>query len=89
MSHETSMHAHAETTEQEDREQAVAAATTLVRARYDDPDAWVRLAFSAREEVSTGRVYHFDAFGPLVPSGQHRVIAAYSPTDVWEARLAD
>ena len=48
----------------EDIERATAAATTLVQDHFDDPEAWVRLAFS--EGAVDDQVYHFDAFGPTL-----------------------
>lgn len=88
MRNETSVQTRTHVTEDEDRERAARAATNLICAHYDDPEAWVRLAFSAGEGSSNCRVYHFDAFGPTLIE-QHRVIVSYTSTDVWEAVLAD
>lgn len=88
MSHETSVRTRTNVPEDEDRERAVGAATNLIRAQYEDAEAWVRLAFSTDEGTNNARVYHFDAFGPTLIK-QHRVIVSYTSTDVWEAVLAD
>lgn len=88
MNPEISVRTRTDATEQEDRERAAGAATSLIRAQYEDPEAWVRLAFSTTEGVSNARVYHFDAFGPTLIE-QHRVIVSYASADVWEAVLAD
>lgn len=88
MSRETSARTRTDTTEQEDRERAAGAATSLIRVHFEDPEAWVRLAFSTNEGVSNAQVYHFDAFGPMLIE-QQRVIVSYASADVWEAALAD
>lgn len=88
MSHETSVRTRTNVTEDEDRERAVGAATHLIRTHYEDPEAWVRLAFSTVEGTSNARVYHFDAFGPTLLE-QHQVIVSYVSADVWEAVIAD
>lgn len=89
MSNETAMQTRTHATEDENREQAARAASNLIRAKYEDPESWVRLAFSAIEGLSNACVYHFDAFvGPML-SEQHRVIVSCASTDVWEAVLAD
>lgn len=88
MSRETSVRTRTDATEQEDRERAAGAGTSLSRVHYEDPEAWVRLAFSTTEGVSNAQVYHFDAFGPTLIE-QQRVIVSYASTDAWEAVLAD
>lgn len=88
MSYETSVRTRTNAPEDEDRERAVGAATNLIRTQYDDPEAWVRLAFSTIEGSSNARVYHFDAFSPTV-NKQHRVVVSYTSADVWDAVLAD
>lgn len=88
MSHETSVRTRTNVPEDEDRERAVRAATNLIRTQFEDPEAWVRLAFSTVEGTGDARVYHFDVFGPTLIK-QHRVIVSYASTDAWEAVLAD
>ncbi len=88
MNLDISVRTRTDATEQEDRERAVGAATSLIRAHYEDPEAWVRLAFSTTEGSSNARVYHFDAFGPMLIE-QQRVIVSYASGDVWEAVLTD
>jgi hypothetical protein len=88
MSQETSMRTRTNATEDEDRERAAGFATSLIRDHFEDPEAWVRLAFSAVEGSSSARVYHFDAFGPTLLE-RYRVIVSCASADVWEAVLAD
>lgn len=70
----------------EERERATREATGLIREHYDDPDAWVRLAFSAG--VGDDTVYHFDAFGPTLVERPH-VIVYRAGADLWEAVLGE
>ncbi len=88
MRRDTSVQTGTNVTEAEDREQASGAAIHLIRTHYADPEAWVRLAFSAVDGARAARLYHFDAFGPTL-SEQHRVIVSYASAGVWEAVLAD
>lgn len=70
----------------EERERATSEATSLIRAHYEDPEAWVRLAFTAGMGDKT--VYHFDAFGPTLVERPH-VLVYHAGADLWEAVLGD
>jgi hypothetical protein len=64
-------------------ERATAEATKLVREHFEDPEAWVRLAFSAG--AGDDLVYHFDAFGPTLVE-RPRVLVSRAH-DLWMAEL--
>ncbi|HLJ81013.1 MAG TPA: hypothetical protein VKT52_05965 [Ktedonobacterales bacterium] len=68
---------------------ATGKATSLIRARYLDPEAWVRLAFSVSAGIGgDSMVYHFDAFGPTMVEHPH-VLVSRDNTDLWETVLTD
>ena len=73
----------------EEIETATEKATSLIRARYQDPEAWVRLAFSVSAGAGdTTMVYHFDAFGPTMAEHPH-VLVSHGSADLWETVLTD
>jgi hypothetical protein len=69
-------------TQGERREHATRAATDLLRAHHDDPEARVRLVFSAGMDGET--TYHFDGYWPTWGK-QSRVIVQCVGMDRWKA----
>jgi hypothetical protein len=70
----------------EERERATGEATSLIRAHFEDPEAWVRLLVT--EGAGDETIYHFDAFGPTLTE-QSRVLVYRAGADLWEAVLDD
>ena len=64
------------------RDHATRLATDLVRAHRDDPEARVRLVFSAGTDGET--TYHFDGYWPTW-GNQSRVIVQRVGMDRWKA----
>ena len=68
------------------REHATLLATDLIRAHHDDPEARVRLVFSAgMDGVNT---YHFDGYWPTWGE-QSRVIVQCVGMDRWKATFVE
>ena len=70
----------------EERERATGEAISLIRAHFEDPEAWARLAFTTGTGDET--MYHFDAFGPTL-ADRPRVLVYHAGPDLWEAVLDD
>jgi hypothetical protein len=68
------------------REAATRHATDLVRAYYDDPDAWVRLLISAGTGDET--TYHFDVYWPTWGE-QSRVLVQRQSGERWTVTFAE
>ncbi len=68
--------------QEEQREHALRLATDLVRAHHDDPEARVRLVFSAGGDGET--TYHFDGYWPTWGK-QSRVLVQCVGIDRWTA----
>ena len=64
------------------RERATRLATDLIRAHHDDPEALVRLVFSAG--MGGENTYHFDVYWPTWGK-QSRVIVQRVEMDRWKA----
>jgi hypothetical protein len=67
-----------------EREHATRVATELLRAHHDDPEARVRLVFSAGMDGET--TYHFDGYWPTWGK-QSRVMVQCVGMDHWKATL--
>ncbi|HEU5349584.1 MAG TPA: hypothetical protein VFU63_13315 [Ktedonobacterales bacterium] len=74
--------------QEEQTERATQQATDLVRAYSEDPDAWVRLLFTAG--MGDEAVYHFDAFWPRqTQNEQSRVIVQRVVMGRWTATFVE
>ena len=60
--------------QEEQWERATRQATDLIRAFRDDPEAWVRLLFTAG--MGDEAIYHFDAYWPT-QNEQSRVVVQH------------
>ncbi|HEU4785611.1 MAG TPA: hypothetical protein VFS83_19885 [Ktedonobacterales bacterium] len=70
--------------QEEQRERATRQATDLIRAYRDDPDAWVRLLFTAG--MGDEAVYHFDVYWPTQKQDeQTRVVVQHVAMGRWTA----
>jgi hypothetical protein len=74
--------------EEEQRERATRQAIDLIRAHRDDPDAWVRLLFTAGMGDET--VYHFDVYWPTQKQDEQlRVVVQRVAIDRWTATFVE
>lgn len=74
--------------QEEQTERATRQATDLIRGYRDDPDAWVRLLFTAGKGDEA--VYHFDAFWPRqTQDEQSRVIVQHIGMAHWKATFVE
>ena len=74
--------------QEEQRERASRQATDLIRAYRDDPDAWVRLLFTAG--MGDEAVYHFDVYWPTQKQDeQSRVVVQRVATGRWTATFVE
>ena len=69
-----------------ERERATRVATDLIRAHHDDPEARVRLVFSAGTVGEN--TYHFDVYWPTWGK-QSRVIVQCVGMDRWTATFVE
>ena len=74
--------------QEEQRERATRQATDLIRAYRDDPDAWVRLLFTAG--MGDEAVYHFDVYWPTQKQDEQlRVVVQHVAMDRWTATFVE
>ena len=74
--------------QEELRERATRQATDLIRAYRDDPDAWVRLLFTAG--MGDEAVYHFDVYWPTQKQDeQSRVVVRRVAMGRWTATFVE
>jgi hypothetical protein len=74
--------------QEELRERATRQATDLIRAYRDDPDAWVRLLFTAG--MGDEAVYHFDVYWPTQKQDEQlRVVVQHVAMDRWTATFVE
>jgi len=75
-------------TQEEQRERAMRQAIDLIRGHRDDPDAWVRLLFTAGMGDET--VYHFDVYWPTQKQDEQlRVVVQRVAIDHWTATFVE
>jgi hypothetical protein len=74
--------------QEEQRKRASRQATDLIRAYRDDPDAWVRLLFTAG--IGDEAVYHFDVYWPTqTQDEQLRVVVQHVAMERWTATFVE
>ena len=74
--------------QEEQRERASRQATDLIRAYRDDPDAWVRLLFTAG--MGDEAVYHFDVYWPTQKQEEQlRVVVQRVAMGRWTAAFVE